>query len=77
MKAFDKLGKQLELTDEAVKEFIKEATRAVMEADVPINLVQDLRTYIETTIDPQKIAAGANKRELVKEALIQGLFFIF
>lgn len=73
IKAFEKLNDNIVLDDAVIKEVIRDITTALLSADVPIRLISTLRDYINAAIDPQKVASGANKRDLVRNAVIQGL----
>ena len=46
---------------------------ALLQADVNAVYVQKLKGEIKESLDPSKIAQGANKRELVKNVVIQSL----
>ena len=73
MGAFSKLNQNLVLSDEQIDEVIKEITKALSQADVNVQYVLKLRNEIKEALDPSKIAQGANKRELVKNVVIESL----
>lgn len=46
---------------------------ALLSADVNVNLVKQLRDEVNDVIDPKKVAEGANRRDLVRNAVIDQL----
>lgn len=76
MGAFSKLNKNLTLSDEQVEQVIREITMALIQADVNIEYVKKLRNEIKDALDPLKVAQGANKRELVRNVVIESLIHL-
>ncbi|KAK2959341.1 putative Signal recognition particle 54 kDa protein [Blattamonas nauphoetae] len=71
--AFGKLGTNLILDDKTIDAVIRDVTMALLKADVNASYVQKLRDEVKSQLDPKKIAEGANKRDLVRQAIIQSL----
>ena len=73
MDAFSKLNQNLTLSDEQIDQVIKDITLALLQADVNVKYVQKLKLEIKDALDPSKVAQGANKRELVRNVVINSL----
>ncbi|KAH7824821.1 putative Signal recognition particle 54 kDa protein [Monocercomonoides exilis] len=73
MGAFNKLNDSFIVSDEDIDAVIREVTMALLQADVNAVYVQNLKKEIKEALDPQKVADGANKRDLVRNVVIQSL----
>ncbi len=63
-----------EVIDESViKTMINEIQRALLEADVNVKLVAQISKDIKSKMDPESLASGINKRNLVKTAVFEAL----
>lgn len=52
---------------------LKEICKALLEADVNVKLVQELRTNVRSVIDFNEMAAGLNKRRMIQSAVFKEL----
>ena len=52
---------------------LKEVCAALLESDVNIKLVKKLRENVRAVIDFEDMAAGLNKRRMIKSAVFQEL----
>ncbi|KAK2956123.1 putative Signal recognition particle 54 kDa protein [Blattamonas nauphoetae] len=70
---FIKLGTNLILDDKTIDTVIRDVTVALLKADVNASYVQKLRDEVKSQLDPKRITEWANKRYLVRQAIIQSL----
>lgn len=52
---------------------LKEIARALIEADVNVRLVKNLRDNIKGAIDLEDLASGLNKRKMIQSAVFKEL----
>ena len=52
---------------------LNEVCRALLEADVNIRLVKQLRENVKAVIDFEEMAAGLNKRKMIQTAVFKEL----
>lgn len=57
----------------ALNEMLKEIARALLEADVNVRAVQQLRKSVMTRVNLEELAAGVNKRRLIQRAVFDEL----
>lgn len=55
------------IDDEIVEAMLKEIGNALIQADVAVNLVIALRKNIKNKIKLEELAAGLNKRKIIKQ----------
>jgi len=71
--ALKKLSEVPVIDEEVLKELLKEIGNALMQADVHISTVMELRKSIKNRIDMEMMAAGYNKKRLVQLAVFEEL----
>merc|ERR1712086_198117 len=71
--ALQKLSEAPAIDEDSLKELLKEIGNALMQADVPIGTVMELRKSIKNRIDMEMMAAGYNKKRLVQLAVFEEL----
>ena len=52
---------------------LTEVCRALLEADVNIRMVKQLRSNVQAVIDFDEMAAGLNKRKMIQTAVFKEL----
>lgn len=57
----------------ALENMLKEIARALIEADVNVRLVKNLRDNIKGAIDLEDLASGLNKRKMIQSAVFKEL----
>jgi signal recognition particle subunit SRP54 len=72
-KALSAMTEKVIIDEAAVDELIKEIVRALIEADVNIKLVMNLRDNIKKSVAPEQLAAGTNKRRLLQRVVFDEL----
>jgi len=72
-----KLQSSVLLDDEIINAVIKEICVALIMADVNAHLIDELRTTIRRNLDTSAIAAGHNKRALVRQTVVDALTKMF
>ena len=71
--ALTKLSKETVIDEDAVDMMLKEICRALMESDVNVKLVQQLRIGVKKLINLDDIAAGMNKKRIIQQAVYKEL----
>lgn len=71
--ALNSLSKETVIDQEAVDQMLKEICRALMESDVNVRLVQQLRAGVKAQIDVDDIAVGLNKKRIIQQAVFKEL----
>ncbi|XP_013392362.1 signal recognition particle 54 kDa protein [Lingula anatina] len=61
------------INEEVLNSMLKEICTALLEADVNIKLVKQLRENVRAVIDFDEMAAGLNKRRMIQSAVFQQL----
>lgn len=56
-----------------LNEMLTQVARALLEADVNVRLVKQLRTNVRAVIDFDEMAAGLNKRKMIQSAVFKEL----
>ena len=64
--ALQSLNKATVINDEVFNLMLKEVQRALLEADVNIHLVKQLRDNMQSSINFDEIAKGLNKRKIIR-----------
>ncbi|KAJ4461518.1 putative Signal recognition particle 54 kDa protein 2 [Paratrimastix pyriformis] len=75
--ALGKLQSSMLLDDGIINQVIKDICLALIQADVNIQQVNELRQSIKRSLDANAIAAGHNKRVLVRQAVVEALSKMF
>jgi signal recognition particle subunit SRP54 len=65
--ALQKMQKETVIDDGVIDEMLKAIASALLQSDVNVRLVAQLRNNIKTSINLQDTAAGINKRRLVQQ----------
>lgn len=77
--AFRKLNTSTIVDDEVVNALLSEVARSLLESDVNVRIVGNLRNTIKSRLNLENEAAGTNKRKLVQrvvmEELVRGAYF--
>lgn len=61
------------INEEALDNMLKEISRALIEADVNVRLVKQLRDNVKQAIDFDEMAGGLNKRKMIQSAVFKEL----
>lgn len=61
------------INEEALDNMLKEISRALIEADVNVRLVKQLRDNVKGAIDFEEMASGLNKRKMIQSAVFKEL----
>ncbi|XP_046859050.1 signal recognition particle 54 kDa protein [Xenia sp. Carnegie-2017] len=61
------------INEEVLNSLLKEVCKALLEADVNVQLVKKLRENVKSAIDFDDMAAGLNKRRMIQHAVFQEL----
>ena len=71
--ALQSLNKATVINDEVFNLMLKEVQRALLEADVNIHLVKQLRDNMQSSINFDEIPKGLNKRKMIQNAVFKEL----
>merc|ERR1719394_1353702 len=71
--ALHNLSKATIINEDVLNSLLKEVCSALLEADVNIKLVKQLRENVKTCIDFEEMAQGHNKRKIIQQAVFQEL----
>lgn len=71
--ALRKMTNSTVIDEEALKEMLKEIAHALLEADVNIKSVAQLRKNVTARVNLEELAAGVNKRKLIQKAVFDEL----
>ena len=72
-KALLELNKATVIDEDVLNSMLKEVCAALLEADVNIRLVKQLRENVRGVIDFDDMAQGLNKRRMIQKAVFQEL----
>ncbi|KAA8494173.1 Signal recognition particle 54 kDa protein [Porphyridium purpureum] len=61
------------IDEQALDDMLKEVSRALLEADVNVRIVAQLRTNVKKRVNLEELAAGVNKRKLIQKAVFEEL----
>lgn len=71
--ALRKMTNATVIDDDALKDMLKEIAHALLEADVNIKSVAQLRKNVTNRVNLEELAAGVNKRKLIQKAVFDEL----
>jgi len=71
--ALHSLSKATVINEEVLNGLLKEICSALLESDVNIRLVKQLRENVRSVIDFEEMAQGLNKRRMIQQAVFQEL----
>merc|ERR1711935_681771 len=71
--ALRSLGNSPVINEEVLESCLKEVCRALMEADVNIRLVKQLKDGVKGQIDLEEMGSGLNKRRVIQTAVYKEL----
>jgi len=71
--ALQSLGKATVINEEVLNGLLKEICAALLESDVNIRLVKQLRENVRSVIDFEEMAQGLNKRRMIQQAVFKEL----
>jgi len=71
--ALNSLGKATVIDEDVLNAMLKEICTALLEADVNIRLVKQLKDNVKKAIDFDEVAQGLNKRIIIQQAVFQEL----
>jgi len=71
--ALNSLGKATIIDEEVLAAMLKEICTALLEADVNIRLVKQLKDNVKSAIDFDEVAQGLNKRVIIQQAVFKEL----
>ena len=81
--ALKSLNSATVIDEKAFQDTLNAVCRALLESDVNVKLVQQLRTNVKAQIDIENMASGLNKRRMIQAAVfkelvkVRHLLFIF
>ena len=71
--ALGKLNRITVVDDEVLNAILKEICGALLESDVQVKLVRQLRDNVKLAVNLEDSAAGANRRRLIQKAVVDQL----
>lgn len=71
--ALRKMSNSTVIDEEALKELLKEIAHALLEADVNIRAVAQLRKNVTNRVNLEELAGGVNKRKLIQKTVFEEL----
>ena len=71
--ALKSLGNSAVINEEVLQKCLNEVCRALMEADVNIMLVKQLKEGVKAQIDLEDMGSGLNKRRVIQTAVYKEL----
>ncbi|CAE8691720.1 unnamed protein product, partial [Polarella glacialis] len=71
--SFRKLNTAPIIDDELLDEVLKEIAAALLQADVNVKFVSELRNNVKKIVLMESDASGVNKRKLIQKAVIEEL----
>ena len=71
--ALHSLSKATVINEDVLNSMLKEICAALLESDVNIRLVKQLRENVRSVIDFDEMAQGLNKRRIIQQAVFQEL----
>ena len=69
--ALNSLGKATVIDEDVLNAMLKEICTALLESDVNIRLVKQLKDNVKKAIDFDEVAQGLNKRIIIQQAVFQ------
>ncbi|CAG8434061.1 10726_t:CDS:10 [Ambispora gerdemannii] len=71
--ALAQINKEPIIDEKVLDALLKEICHALLEADVNVRLVGNLRKNVRTTVNIQELAAGINKRKIIQKTVVDEL----
>ncbi|CAG8659777.1 2746_t:CDS:2, partial [Ambispora leptoticha] len=71
--ALAQINKEPIIDEKVLDALLKEICHALLEADVNVRLVGNLRKNVRTTVNIQDLAAGINKRKIIQKTVVDEL----
>ncbi|KAJ1921575.1 Signal recognition particle [Mycoemilia scoparia] len=71
--ALQNLSKEAAIDSKAVDALLMEICKALLESDINVKLVHQLRTNVKKSIDLDQLASSANKRRVIQNAVFEEL----
>lgn len=72
--AITKMASAVVIDDKAVETMVGAIALALLQGDVDVHLVKQMKTNIQTKCQAEEIAAGMNKRKLIEGVVIKELY---
>ncbi|KAL6580987.1 hypothetical protein OROMI_006910 [Orobanche minor] len=72
-RALQQMSNATIVDEKVLNDCLNEITRALLHADVQLNLVSDLKINIKKIVNLDELAAGHNKRKIIQEAIFNEL----
>ena len=69
--ALHSLSKATVINEEVLNNMLKDVCAALLEADVNVRLVKQLRENVRSVIDFDEMAQGLNKRRMIQQAVFK------
>ena len=69
--ALHSLSKATVINEEVLNDMLKDVCAALLEADVNVRQVKQLRENVRSVIDFDKMAQGLNKRRMIQQAVFK------
>jgi signal recognition particle subunit SRP54 len=71
--ALSSMSNSMVIDEKVLDACLKEICKALLESDVNVKLVMDLRQNIKKVVNVQELAAGLNKRKIIEKAVFEEL----
>ncbi|CAH9135236.1 unnamed protein product [Cuscuta epithymum] len=72
-RALQRMNNATVIDEKVLNECLNEITRALLQSDVQFKLVRDLQTNIKRIVNLEELAAGHNRRKIIREAVFDEL----
>ncbi|KAL7143228.1 hypothetical protein ABFS83_08G177500 [Erythranthe nasuta] len=72
-RAIQQMNNATIIDEKVLNDCLNEITRALLQADVQFTLVRNMQTNIKKIVDFDALAAGHNKRNIIKQAILKEL----
>ena len=67
------LNSKTNIDEKVLKQLLNEISRALMDADVSLQVIKEIRTNIKNIVSMEELAAGTNKQKMIQEAVFKEL----
>eukprot|EP00947_MAST-08B_sp_MAST-8B-sp1_P000559 g559.t1 len=67
------LSKVTVIDEEVLKVLLRDICKALLEADINVSIVQEIRGNIKKIVDLEELSAGTNKRKMLQDAIFREL----
>ena len=67
------LNNKSTIDEKVLKQLLNEISRALMDADVSLTVIKEIRDNIKNIVSMEELAAGTNKQKIIQEAVFKEL----